>query len=211
MNDEIEYNTASVETIVHRTLLDLRRAAEGIDGVFAGPWTERLLRQIFDQATDEILEIINGIPQGGSIAGQQLIASMAHHDSGVRALAASFCGLKGVPSNLVMETLQQIFLHDNTLVVKMAAAVQIQALAASTYQLPQGVESTAQQFVEAYLELARQQPGSAYFDLHSVKNSSLTRDELQGYDPRNAVARAMMNMMPMLQLIPRLIALQSTD
>lgn len=211
MNDELAHNAATVETIVNRTLLDMRRAAEGIDGVFAGRWAEMALQQIFDKATDAVLEIIDATPRGGFIVCQQLAALMSHQGTGVRALAASFCGLKGVPPNLVMEPLQKLFLHDETLVVKMAAAVQLQALAADTDQVPQAVERAARQFVEAYIELARQQPRSAYFNLDSVKKSSLKRDEFQGSDPEMAVARAMMNMMQMLQVLPRLIALQGAE
>jgi hypothetical protein len=206
MSSDLPQNSISVEAIVRNTLLRLRRSSNGLDDFLAGPFAEMAIRQTFNQGADELLAMINAAPQGGYIVGQQLISLMEHNDPGMRALATFFTGLAGIPLSLTASYLQQRLQVDNSLAVKIAAAVHLQSRYDDTTSIPANIRKFARKFVVAYLNLARQEPGRVSLNIHYFNS-----DDEDGGDPDRAAAFGMMYMMQMLNYIPRIIAVQRGD
>ena len=191
-----------VENIVSYILIKLRSFRDGLEHFFAGPITEVVVRQVFDRATDLLLEIINTSPQGGYAVGQQLIPLMEHKDPGMRALATVFSGLPGIPFSLTTKPLQNRCLNDEDFVVKIAAAVHLQRSAERASLLPAEVRSFAQHLVASYFEQSLQGPGSTM----TLDDDDFEAEEDR--DPEKAMRQSMLGTVVVLQHIPRMIALQ---
>src|SRR5438067_2062800 len=114
--------TSSVNAIVQSTLSKLRSYRSGLEHEMARQFAVMGVKQALTRACNLIIEIVNSFPQGGSAVAERLVSLMEHRDPGIRALAIVFVGLPGVPFAPTVASLQQHFLMDEDLVVKMAAS-----------------------------------------------------------------------------------------
>jgi hypothetical protein len=190
---------SSVTIIVLSTLSKLRNYRSGLEHFFAGQFAAMGIKQAFRRACKLLIEIVNSSPQGGSDVGKQLGSLIEHLDPGIRALAILFAGLPGVPFTLTVTSLQQHFLTDEDLVVKMAAAVFLQSHHEATTLVPDTIQTAAQAFAANYIK-----------QLESV--SGFSDDDLEDEDEKSVVdsttKQIMVNTDVVLELLPQMIALQ---
>lgn len=198
-----------IEPVIQRTLFKIRRWRYDLDDLFAGQWATMAIRQIFERATDLILEIIKTVPQGGEAVAQELLSLFEHEDAGMRALAAVFTGLQGIPTALTTGSLRKRFQADNDLVVKMAAAIHLQGNLEKVVTLPPGEQKSIRLFITAYTELARQEPGSVSIPQRMLEK--IAEDLAEDRHSEKALMMGVIDMMRILPEMPVMVALQGDD
>lgn len=200
--DSIRHNLAKhapsyASTVVYRTLHNLRSYRDGLENVLnplGAPIAMMGVKQVFERACYLLIEIIDSSPQNGSAVGEQLFSLMENRDAGIRTLAIFFTGLKGIPPDLTTLALQKHFTDDEDLVVKMVAAVLLQR--EDSLSIQGEIQATAQAYISAYMGHVHQ---------YSDHMSSFSADDLTDEE------EAAINTAVILELMPRMIALQGVE
>ncbi len=195
-----------IEPVIQRTLLKLRSSRHNLDDFFAGRWAAMAIKQSFERAGDLIFEIINATPQGGNAVAQELLFLSEHQDAGMRAMAAVFLGLQGIPPHMVDESLRKRFQTDDDLVVKMATAVHLQGNIERFATLSVEEQKSTRRFVTAYAEMVQQEPGSS-----RIHDDDIFENVEEDSQSERVLMMGVFYAMQLLGEIPIMIALQGEE